>query len=134
MKKAIDNIEPEIVVRELDINVNDSNRSESAMDININIEDIFKDFDETHDQNSENNLENKTKDLIEENLSWENGKNMFSCDKCDYKSQGKRSIKKHEKTTKEKKGGIITKESFIDISNLKFLNLSKKNDKTEVKK
>ena len=69
MKKAIDNIEPEIVVREVDINVNDSNRSESAMDININIEDIFKDFDETHDQNSENNLENKTKDLIEENLS-----------------------------------------------------------------
>ena len=30
-------------------------------------------------------------------------------------------IKKHEKTTKEKKGGIITKENFIDISNLKII-------------
>jgi large subunit ribosomal protein L24 len=29
--------------------------------------------------------------------------------------------KKHEKTTKEKKGGIITKENFIDISNIKIL-------------
>ena len=30
-------------------------------------------------------------------------------------------IKKHEKTTKEKKGGIISKENFIHISNLKLL-------------
>ena len=30
-------------------------------------------------------------------------------------------IKKHEKTTKEKKGGIISKESFIHISNLKSI-------------
>ena len=43
-------------------------------------------------------------------------------------------IKKHEKTTKEKKGGIITKENFIDISNLKILNIEKKKDKQEVKK
>ena len=35
-------------------------------------------------------------------------------------------IKKHEKTTKEKKGGIITKENFIHISNLKILNKEKK--------
>ena len=28
-------------------------------------------------------------------------------------------IKKHEKTTKEKKGGIISKENYIHISNLK---------------
>ena len=34
--------------------------------------------------------------------------------------------KKHEKTTKEKKGGIITKENFIHISNLKILNKEKK--------
>jgi|TARA_B110000438_G_C15816612_1_gene652256 large subunit ribosomal protein L24 len=33
-------------------------------------------------------------------------------------------IKKHEKTTKEKKGGIITKENYIHMSNLK--NLDKK--------
>ena len=35
-------------------------------------------------------------------------------------------IKKHEKTTKEKKGGIITKENFIHISNLKILNKEEK--------
>ena len=30
-------------------------------------------------------------------------------------------VKKHMKTTKEKKGGIISKESFIHLSNLKKL-------------
>ena len=30
-------------------------------------------------------------------------------------------VKKHIKTTKEKKGGIVTKESFIHISNLKII-------------
>ena len=35
--------------------------------------------------------------------------------------KGINMIKKHEKTTKEKKGGIITKENFIDISNVKIL-------------
>ena len=35
-------------------------------------------------------------------------------------------IKKHEKTTKEKKGGIITKESYIHMSNLKNLDSEKK--------
>jgi len=39
-------------------------------------------------------------------------------------------IKKHEKTTKEKKGGIISKENFIHISNLKSL---EKTDKTKGK-
>ena len=37
------------------------------------------------------------------------------------KVKGINLIKKHEKTTKEKKGGIITKENFIDISNIKIL-------------
>ena len=36
------------------------------------------------------------------------------------KVKGINFIKKHEKTTKEKKGGIITKENFIDISNIKI--------------
>jgi large subunit ribosomal protein L24 len=49
------------------------------------------------------------------------------------KVKGINFIKKHEKTTKEKKGGIITKESFIHISNLKVLDLNKKN-KNEGKK
>ena len=43
------------------------------------------------------------------------------------KVKGINIIKKHEKTTKEKKGGIISKESFIHISNLK--NLDKDNKK-----
>ena len=30
-------------------------------------------------------------------------------------------IKKHVKTTKEKKGGIFTKENFIHLSNLKLI-------------
>ena len=30
-------------------------------------------------------------------------------------------IKKHVKTTKEKKGGIISKENFIHLSNLKLI-------------
>ena len=42
-------------------------------------------------------------------------------------------IKKHEKTTKEKKGGIISKENFLDISNLKVLD-TKKKDKEKGKK
>ena len=37
------------------------------------------------------------------------------------KVKGINIIKKHEKTTKEKKGGIISKENFIHISNLKIL-------------
>ena len=43
-------------------------------------------------------------------------------------------VKKHVKTTKEKKGGIVSKESFIHISNLKLINEKDKNKKTEVKK
>ncbi len=43
-------------------------------------------------------------------------------------------IKKHVKTTKEKKGGIFSKENFIDISNLKLVNEQKKTKKTEAKK
>ena len=42
------------------------------------------------------------------------------------KVKGINFIKKHEKATKEKKGGIITKENFIDISNLKILDLEEK--------
>ncbi len=43
-------------------------------------------------------------------------------------------VKKHVKTTKEKKGGIISKESFIHLSNLKLLNEKAKNKKSEAKK
>ena len=43
-------------------------------------------------------------------------------------------IKKHVKTTKEKKGGIFSKENFIHISNLKLIDEKKKNKKVEAKK
>ena len=49
------------------------------------------------------------------------------------KVKGINFIKKHEKTTKEKKGGIISKENFLDISNLKVLD-TKKKDKEKGKK
>ncbi|MDC0899598.1 50S ribosomal protein L24 [Candidatus Pelagibacter sp.] len=42
-------------------------------------------------------------------------------------------VKKHVKTTKEKKGGIVPKESFIHISNLKLID-EKAVKKTEAKK
>ena len=45
------------------------------------------------------------------------------------KVKGINIIKKHEKTTKEKKGGIISKENFIHISNLR--NLDKNNMKSK---
>ena len=43
-------------------------------------------------------------------------------------------VKKHVKTTKEKKGGIVSKESFIHISNLKLINEKSKTKKIEAKK
>ena len=50
------------------------------------------------------------------------------------KVKGINIIKKHEKTTKEKKGGIISKENFIHISNLKSLELNNKLSKNIEKK
>ncbi len=49
------------------------------------------------------------------------------------KVQGTNLVKKHVKTTKEKKGGIISKENFIHISNILIIE-DKKNKKTEAKK
>ena len=43
-------------------------------------------------------------------------------------------VKKHVKTTKEKKGGIFSKESFVHISNLKLIDEKKKINKKEAKK
>ena len=48
------------------------------------------------------------------------------------KVKGINIVKKHVKTTKEKKGGIISKENFIHISNLKLFDEKTKNK--EVKK
>ena len=43
-------------------------------------------------------------------------------------------VKKHIKTTKEKKGGIVSKEDFIHISNLKLVEDKNTAKKTEAKK
>ena len=43
-------------------------------------------------------------------------------------------VKKHIKTTKEKKGGIVSQESFIHISNLKLVDKQIKTKKVEAKK
>ena len=43
-------------------------------------------------------------------------------------------IKKHIKTTKEKKGGIFSKENFIHLSNLKLVDEQKKAKKSAGKK
>ena len=43
-------------------------------------------------------------------------------------------VKKHVKTTKEKKGGIVSKESFIHISNLKLIDGKKNNQKVKATK
>ena len=43
-------------------------------------------------------------------------------------------IKRHTKPTKENKGGIITKESFIHQSNIKSIDLKKAENKKKVKK
>ena len=50
------------------------------------------------------------------------------------KVKGINIVKKHVKTTKEKKGGIFSKESFIHMSNLKLVTEKNKKKKTEVKK
>ena len=49
------------------------------------------------------------------------------------KVKGINMVKKHIKTTKEKKGGIISKENFIHLSNLVIIN-NEKSKKAEVKK
>ena len=43
-------------------------------------------------------------------------------------------VKKHVKTTKEKKGGIVSKESFIHLSNLKLIDDKVKSKKTGARK
>ena len=44
------------------------------------------------------------------------------------KIKGANIVKKHVKTTKEKKGGIVSKENFIHISNLKSIETPKKEE------
>ena len=50
------------------------------------------------------------------------------------KVKGLNIIKKHVKTTKEKKGGIFEKENFINLSNLAIIKSEKKIKKEKTKK
>ena len=61
---------------------------------------------------------------------------VIEIDRSNYRAKIKdvNMVKKHVKTTKEKKGGIFSKESFIHISNLRLVDDKIKNKKKEVKK
>jgi len=50
------------------------------------------------------------------------------------KVKGINMVKKHVKTTKEKKGGIVSKENFLHFSNLAIIDDKQKQKKSEVKK
>ena len=50
------------------------------------------------------------------------------------KVKGLNMIKKHVKTTKEKKGGIFEKENFVNLSNLALIENDKKAKKEKTKK
>ena len=50
------------------------------------------------------------------------------------KVKGINLVKKHIKTTKEKKGGIFSQEDFLHMSNLLMMDDKKKIKKTEAKK
>jgi|TARA_B110001450_G_C17485691_1_gene426135 large subunit ribosomal protein L24 len=50
------------------------------------------------------------------------------------KIQGINIVKKHVKTTKEKKGGIVSKENFVHISNLILIDEKTKTKNIKAKK
>ena len=57
---------------------------------------------------------------------------VIEIDRKNYRAKvkGINIVKKHVKTTKEKKGGIVSKENFIHLSNLKSMeNLNKEQAK-----
>ncbi len=60
---------------------------------------------------------------------------VIEIDRSNYRAKVKdlNIIKKHVKTTKEKKGGIFDKENFIHLSNMKLID-NKKQKKKESKK
>ena len=53
---------------------------------------------------------------------------IIEIDRKNYRAKikGINIVKKHVKTTKEKKGGLVSKENFIHISNLKNIEKLKK--------
>ena len=61
---------------------------------------------------------------------------IIEIDRPNYRAKvkGINIVKKHIKTTKEKKGGIIEKENFLNMSNLVIIDTKKKEKKVEAKK
>ena len=58
---------------------------------------------------------------------------VIEIDRSNYRAKVKdlNIIKKHVKTTKEKKGGIFDKENFIHLSNMKLIDNKKQKKKRE---
>ena len=61
---------------------------------------------------------------------------IIEIDRSNYRAKikGINIVKKHVKTTKEKKGGIIEKENYVNISNLSVISAKKVEKKKEAKK
>ena len=60
---------------------------------------------------------------------------VIEIDRSNYRAKVKdlNIIKKHVKTTKEKKGGIFDKENFIHLSNMKLIDNKKQKNKENKK-
>ena len=60
---------------------------------------------------------------------------VIEIDRSNYRAKVKdlNIIKKHVKTTKEKKGGIFDKENFIHLSNMKLIDNKKQKNKESKK-
>ena len=77
---------------------------------------------------------NKVKVLVGKDKNKEGEIIEIDGSKYSAKVKGLNIIKKHVKTTKEKKGGIFDKENFINLSNLMIVNADKNQKKEKSKK
>ena len=77
---------------------------------------------------------NKVKVLVGKDKNKEGEVIEIDRSKFRAKVKGLNIIKKHIKTTKEKKGGIFDKENFINLSNLTIINNDKNQKKVKSKK
>ena len=77
---------------------------------------------------------NKVKVLVGKDKNKEG--EIIEIDRSNFRAKvkGLNIIKKHVKTTKEKKGGIFDKENFINLSNLMIINADKNQKKEKSKK
>ena len=77
---------------------------------------------------------NKVKVLVGKDKNKEGEVIEIDRSKFRAKVKGLNIIKKHIKTTKEKKGGIFDKENFINLSNLMIINNDNNQKKVKSKK